>query len=332
MESLRKKFQETGFCVLKNAFPYQLIKQINQTIQTAITRYADELECSLADYLTHVSRWLHPSRLTEPLYHWIKSPLKTLAEEFIDDEVKLAKMNIISKSAHANQPVPCHQDIAYSRENPYEFSFWLALHEVNTAAGVLEFLPGSHREEIAPAVDFWDPEFVDTLQKSTRWQHQAIAVPVQTGDIIAFDSRIWHHSAYNASGEDRFALVTRWSQKSYQPPNVIPEKIPAPFGMWTCGPVTKALLKQGLATCFQPPVVSVDWTTCIALWQKKLAESKTLPFAVNGPRAQKSLKGVSILDRAATLHNGGDAQGSVYANLWRDLLQPLSEWINRKTT
>ncbi|MFW0079330.1 MAG: phytanoyl-CoA dioxygenase family protein [Coxiella endosymbiont of Haemaphysalis qinghaiensis] len=330
MKLLREKFQETGFCVLKAALPYQQIKKINQTIQTMIKHYADELECSLADYLAHVSRWHHPSRMTEAIYDLIESPLKKLTAEFIGNEVKLAKMNIISKSIYANQPVPCHQDIAYSPENPYEFSFWLALHEVNTSGGVLEFLPGSHREEIVPAIDFWNPEFVDTLQRSTRWKNQAISIPLQVGDIIVFDSCIWHRSAYNTSGKDRFALVTRWSQKSYQPPNVIPEKIPAPFGMWTCGLVTKSILKQGLVMCSQLPVVSADWTTCIALWKKKLSEPEMLPFSINGLRAQRSLKGVSILDRAATLHNGGDAQGSVYANLWRDLLQPLSKWIKHK--
>ena len=330
MELLRRKFRETGFCVLKAALPYQQIKQINQTIQTMIKHYADELECNLADYLTHVSRWHHPSRLTKAIYHLIESPLKKLTAEFIgNEEVKLAKMNIISKSLHANQPVPCHQDIAYSPENPYEFSFWLALHEVNTSSGVLEFLPGSHREKIVPPIDFWNPEFVDTLQRSTRWQSQAVSVPLQAGDIIVFDSRIWHRSAYNTSRKDRFALVTRWSQKSYQPPNVMPEKIPAPFGMWTCGLVAKSLLQQGLTSCFQPPIVSADWTTCIMLWEKKLLKPETLPFAINGLRAQRSLRGVSILDRAAALHNGGDAQGSVYAHLWRDLLQPLSKWIKQ---
>lgn len=327
MESLRKKFQAIGFCVLKKAIPFQQVKKINQTIQTTIKDYADELGCNTIDYLTHVSRWLHPSRMTEPLYDWIVPALTTLATALIENEVELVKMNIISKSSHAVQPVPCHQDIAYSRENPYEFSFWLALQEVTFSAGVMEFLPGSHTEEIAPPIDFWDPQFIDAVQISTRWQHQAMAVPVQTGDIIVFDSRIWHRSAYNVSGKDRFALVTRWRRRNYQPTKVIPEKIPTPFGMWTCGPVTRALLQQGLAACFQPPIVSVDWATCLGLWKKKLAEPENLPFSVDAPRAQNSLEGVSILDRAATLHNGGDAQGRVYANLWRDLLQPLSQWL-----
>lgn len=165
---LLKKFRETGFCILKAALSYQQIEQIEQMIQTMIKHYSDELECGLADYLEHVSRRHHPSRLTEAIYNLIKSPLKKLTEEFIGNEVELAKMNIISKFLDTNQPVPCHQNIAYSPKNPYEFSLWLALHEVNTSSGMLEFSPGNHRKAIIPDIDFWNPKFVDTLQRSTH--------------------------------------------------------------------------------------------------------------------------------------------------------------------
>lgn len=163
-------------------------------------------------------------------------------------------------------------------------------------------------------------------------KNQAISVPLQAGDIIVFDSRIWHRSAYNTSRKDRFVLVMRWNRKSYPPPHAIPEKISAPFGMWTHSLITKSILKQGIIMYFQLPVVSADWITCITLLEKKLSELKIFPFFINGLRAQRSLKGISILDRAAaTLHNGGDAQGSVCFHLWCDLLKPLSNMLDHKT-
>ncbi|WP_409014043.1 phytanoyl-CoA dioxygenase family protein [Arsenophonus sp.] len=42
-------------------------------------------------------------------------------------------------------PIPYHQDISYSRDDPYEFSLWLALQDVNLSDGVLEFLPYSQK-------------------------------------------------------------------------------------------------------------------------------------------------------------------------------------------
>ena len=44
--------------------------------------------------------------------------------------------------------------------------------------------------------------------------------------------------------------------------------------------------------------------------------------------AYKSLNDLLILHRATQLHNGGDAQGGVYPNLWHHFLHPLSQSIN----
>lgn len=328
MRSKRLTFEEKGVVVLKGVLDHESALLIQQIITTEIKKYADELACSVADYLASVSRWAHPCTMTSQLYQWVESLLKALASEFIGESVKLHKINIISKSAQADLHVPCHQDIAYSREDPYEFSLWLALQDVGLFDGVLEFLPYSHREKIEPAVDFWFPEFMDNRQTSFLWQHSAIAVPVQMGDAIVFDSRIWHRSALNQSGRDRFALVTRWSRINYQSPTEIPERVPTSFGMWTCAQVTQSLLQRGLEKCFQHPV-NADLATYLDLWQQLLIDPGKLPFDVDKLQAKKALKGVFILNHAAAQHNGGDAQGKVYAHLWHCLLHPLSQWLNQ---
>jgi len=330
MNETKKLFQEKGFSILKNVCCHETIESITKSVQANIKYCAAELDCSLADYLSNVSRWAHPSPVIENIYSLVISLLEKKVSDFIGEKIQLAKMNIICKSAYADKPVPCHQDIAYSRENPYEFSFWLALQDVGVEDGALEFLPASHLKKIEPAIDFWQPDFVDNMNLSAHWQQNKIAVPVQAGDAIAFDSRIWHRSAQNKSGSNRFALVTRWSRIDYQPPNDIPSKIPAAFGMWNCGKVTTTLLQQGLVHCFQM-AVSAELIIYIQLWQEKLAQSVKLPFAINLTRAQKALNDVGILHRAAEHHNGGDAQGIVYANLWQHLLLSLSQWLKQLT-
>lgn len=252
--------------------------------------------------------------------------LKQIAGDFLGEEAALSKVNIISKSAYANAPVPCHQDIAYSRENPYEFSLWLPLQDVTLKDGALEFLSGSHLRKIVPAVDFWEPYFEDKMYLSPDWQQNFISVPIRAGDAIVFDARIWHRSAKNESGHNRFAIVTRWSRINYCSTCEIPEKNPAKFGMWTCGALTETILKQGLLSCFQLDV-DTDLSNLIPLWQERFKEEKPLPFLVDVPKAQRSLNDLWILHKAAKLHNGGDAQGIVYPNLWHCFLKPLSEWL-----
>jgi ectoine hydroxylase-related dioxygenase (phytanoyl-CoA dioxygenase family) len=324
---MKKLFAENGFCVLKKLCSHEIIENIVKSIHTGIEYCAAELNCSQGDYLRNVSRWLHPSPVTENVYSIVKILEKNISD-FIGAKVSLKKINVICKSVNANQPIPCHQDIAYSNENPYEFSLWLSLQDVKLEDGALEFLVGSHLKTIEPAIDFWQPNFEDKMYLSYDWQQNNIAVPVQAGDAIIFDSRIWHRSAQNSSGNNRFALVTRWSRVDYQPPEDIPERVPAAFGMWTSGKITQLLLKQGLKSCFDINISS-DLITYIQLWQEKLDSPIKLPFMVDVPNVKRALNDVSILHRAAELHHGGDAQGTVYANLWQHFLLPLSLWLSQ---
>ncbi|WP_334472857.1 phytanoyl-CoA dioxygenase family protein [Arsenophonus sp. PmNCSU2021_1] len=327
MQSKRSIFEETGIVVLNNAVNRELVLLINKTVTFWINTYAKELACDIGDYLKSVSRWAHPCLMTEQFYPSIETPLMDIARAFIGGSVRLHKINIISKSAYADLPVPCHQDISYSREDPYEFSLWLALQDVNLSDGVLEFLPYSQKDKIEPAVDFWSPEFIDHKHQSAKWQKNLIKVPVKMGDVIAFDSRIWHRSAKNTSGQNRFALVTRWSRSNHPLSLDIPERIPAYFGMWTCAKVTESLLKKGLEKLSQQ-AVDADFATIIKLWQKQLTYQKKLPFNIDTEKTTKALAGVSILHYAATYHNGGDAQGKVYAHLWYSLLRLINQWLN----
>ncbi len=328
MKTAKKYFQEYGFWVLNKVYPRKQIKSVCQRIMIDIKKCANELNCSLEDYLTNVSRWLNPSPITASIDQLVETSLKQIASDFIGEEVNLSKFSIISKSAYANTPVPCHQDIAYSKEAPYEFSLWLPLDKVTLEGGVLQLLPGSHLSEIEPAVDFWQPDFIDNMYLSPYWQQNFISLPVRAGDAIVFDSRIWHRSAANRSGRNRFAIVTRWSQINYSPSCKIPEKIPANFGMWTCGALTESILRQGLSECFQLKITS-DLENYIRLWQEKLNKVKQLPFLIEVEQAQQALNNLWILHKAVQLHNGGDAQGVVYSNLWRSLLEPLSRWLEK---
>lgn len=326
MKNLKVDFEKNGFCILKNSLPSEQLEAIYQNLLTDIAKCAHELNCSLEDYLRAVSRWVDPSPITQSLRSFVETTLKEIVSDFMGEEVKLSKFNIISKSAYANGVIPCHQDIAYSKADPYEFSLWLPLQTVSIEEGSLEFLPKSHVQKIEPPVDFWTPDFVDQMFLSSDWQKNHVVVPVQLGDMIAFDARIWHRSAKNTSGLNRFALVSRWTRHTYCPPHNIPDKVPAKFGMWTCGSLTALLLQRGLLSCFQMEK-KADLSLCIPLWQQKLNQDVALPFLIDVFRAQKALQDLRILHEASQLHNGGDAQGVIYANAWHHFLSALFEWL-----
>ncbi len=327
-EFAKKEFLKSGFCVLENVYGAAEVEKIYHKIHLKIEDCANELNCRKIEYLRNISRWVDPSPLTSTIYPLMNNHFSKVATNLMGQEVQLEKVNIISKSPYAAGPVPCHQDIAYSKTNPYQFSLWLALQDVNLADGTLEFLPGSQLEAITPAIDFWQPNFEDKIHASSHWQENFVSVPVKAGDIIAFDSRIWHRSGKNQSNHYRFALVSRWRAIDYVPPLDIPEKIPVEFGMWNCGQRTEYILKQGLLYCFDINA-SANLETYIHLWQENLNNKMPLKFSVDLPQVQKALKDLWILHRATQLHNGGDAQGVVYPNLWHIFLTPLSNWLHQ---
>ncbi len=328
METIAETFVKKGVSVLPKLCSRQQTEILYQKIFESINDCAKELGCDIGCYLRNVSRWVDPSPVTQSIYAWAKLFLNKELNKVMAQEIKLNKINIISKTAYANRCVPCHQDISYSRAHPYEFSVWLALHDVSENDGVMEFLPYSHHQKIAPAVDFWQPNFIDKIALSSEWRKKSINLPVQAGDAILFDSRIWHRSAANHSNHLRFAIVTRWCRSNYKPPIHIPEKIPAYFGMWNCGQLTESLLQQGLETCFQHPM-QADLATYIDVWNTKLTQCKDIPFRVDFRQAKKSLNDLLTLHQASIQHNGGDAQGIVYPNVWVHLLEPLSKWLNK---
>ena len=234
-EDINHQWCAQGFGIMPAVCTRQQAAELLAAIQKAITFCVTDLACTRSDYLSAVSRWVMPSPLTKPLGAFVSGSLRPYLAKQIGRPVSLVKMNVISKTRYAAMPIPCHQDIAYSPHSPYEFTLWLALNDVPLDAGALQFLPGTHLEEIVEAVDFWQPNYVDSMANTDRWQKHHRSFPVKAGDGILFDARIWHGSHANRSGQERFALVTRWRSEGYQPP-MIPPIQPTGFGMWTCQP------------------------------------------------------------------------------------------------
>jgi len=317
----RKKhlLEEDGYTVLPSFFKREFLEDIHSTLISHLQSCAADLSCSYEDYMSSASRWVDPSPVTQGLTEKLFRPLQNCLELFVG-ECSLVKLNIISKTQHSLEPIPLHQDISYSPTSPYQVSGWLALTDSPLESGPLEIIVGSHKAPVQPAVDFWDPRFQasDFDSKGT-----SKALPVKAGDLILFDSRLWHGSARNTSNHERFAVVTRWIGKDYIPP-LIPPINPKPFGMWMCQQQTQRILEESLEKLFDEK--AHDYTELLLLWEKYM-EKDQLFFITDKGKAKEALKCIRILHLAHTKHNGGDAQGTLYAQLWRVLLDPLMQHL-----
>lgn len=331
MNAALVELKEKGFHVTRNVWDRKKTEIIYKILVQNIEKCAKQLECSLEDYLKNISRWTHPSPVTNSIYTQVESDFEQFSSNIIQKKVMLVELDVIRKSYNASRATPCHQDISYTPENPYDFSVWLSLQDVSMEDGVLELLPGSHLTTIDPPVDYWRPGFMDKMQMSALWKDHFRAFPVEAGDCILFDSRIWHRSNANRTGHDRVAIVTRWRILEDKPSYDIPDKVYSEFGIWTCGDLTKKLLKQGLEKIFQLNAEG-DLKNYIDLWLEIFLREEKLPIVVNTQQAQNALKDLLILHKASALQNGGDMQGIIYPAVWEHLLKPLSQWLKDHET
>lgn len=289
------RFKDEGYRVIKGVLDASLIENLKYSLHKNLAECALDLSCKEEEYLSVVSRWVHPSPVTSSLYDHLVPLLQEKAAELVGESVQLKKFNVIGKNVHCPGAIAFHQDISYSPQCPYQFSAWVALNDVHEEDGPLEVVPGSHRTPILPAVDFWSPDY----QPNHDLISKAVKVPIQAGDAIFFDSRLWHGSQESRSLSPRYAIVLRFTSDSWNLKEQIPPIQPLPFGMWTCGQETEKMLQQYFG--------KADF---MSLLEKGIASLSAYP------RVVEALKKIRILSLAALRHNGGDSTGTIYKNFW----------------
>lgn len=319
----REEFEEKGFVIAKGIIPLSLIHQIKKIVFKNIKKCARELNVSEDMYLSVISRWVNPSPVTSTIPVSLLNTLEEATKSLIKSTPYMQKLNIICKNAYCTGSVPLHQDISYSPQDPYQLSAWLSLHEITEDSGPLEVIPKSHLGPISSAVDFWSPEYHPDLSLNKS----VMKLFLSPGDVVFFDSRLWHGSAEKKDFKPRYALVTRWSGENWKLDQRIPPISPHFFGMWTSGDMTQKILMKGAELLFNKK--ACEFTNLLELWIEVL-NMYTFPFYVNAEKAIESLTKIKILHLAYLKHNGGDATGTLYKNLWINLLCPLHNHIKSK--
>ncbi len=319
--SRHEQFLNDGYVVVRNVIPRHAIEQLKETVFKRIKECVSQLNITEDAYLSAVSRWVAPSPIISNFPSFILDGLSQATKEIVGGAFSLNKFNIICKNKHCSGAVPYHQDISYSPNEPYQFSSWLAIHDIMIDSGPLEVIPGSHLESIAPAIDFWSPDYIEdlTLKKYAK------PLPILAGDVVFFDSRLWHGSSENFSLAPRFAFVARWTAKNWQKAQPIPPINPKSFGMWNCGDITQQILSEGLKILFHKE--EGDFVRLIDEWINVL-KNMPLTFSIDTNQALSSLNKVKILHLAYLHHNGGDATGTIYKTLLRTFLSPLKDYLD----
>ncbi len=109
---------------------------------------------------------------------------------------------------------PCHQDSFYFPFVPARpvVGVWIAATEASLDNGCLYVVPGSHREPVHEHIpDQRENANVGYMEIVDYELENAIAVEMQPGDVLLFDSHLMHFSRDNTSDRRRAAMVYHYA-------------------------------------------------------------------------------------------------------------------------
>lgn len=129
------------------------------------------------------------------------------AQLFQQSGATLLHDHIIQKPRSHSEEVPWHQDYPYwPVDTPQALSVWVALDDLDTDAGVLEVVSGSHLLGERAAVDFMQGSQLPTFLKDSA----IVPLIVERGDAVILHALTWHRSCPNTSIPNRRAYISLW--------------------------------------------------------------------------------------------------------------------------
>lgn len=140
--------------------------------------------------------------------------------EILSDHVIFLSDKVVAKDAAMDFGSPWHQDWPYWRGS-HKVSAWIALDPATKENGCLRVVSGSHRRgELAHAGAVDDGRgFDNRLAPDQLDESEAVALEVGAGDAVLFHDLLFHASYPNASGQDRWALISTYKDGHHEDPD-----------------------------------------------------------------------------------------------------------------
>jgi ectoine hydroxylase-related dioxygenase (phytanoyl-CoA dioxygenase family) len=137
--------------------------------------------------------------------------------------------HMIDKPPHTGHETPWHQDEAFWELDLgyHACGVWLALDDVDTDNGCMEFLPGSHLDGIRTHRHLYDDPMVSALVIDDVDASAVVPVPLRAGGATFHSQRTMHHTGPNGSDRRRraYAIEVQLPPVKIDPPKVHPWKL-----------------------------------------------------------------------------------------------------------
>lgn len=145
----------------------------------------------------------------------LHAPILDAVEGILGPDIMLYSVEFLTKEAHTRHIVTMHQDLAYWGMGHMDqiLTAWLALSPATTTSGCMDFVKGSHKNEIIPHADSFD-----ALNLLSRGQEitvdvapeDKIPVELAPGFISLHHGLTIHGSGPNSSDDRRIGVAIRY--------------------------------------------------------------------------------------------------------------------------
>jgi hypothetical protein len=134
----------------------------------------------------------------------------SIAKQILGDEARFFLDLSILKKPKIGAATPWHQDEAF-RDPRFEYkelTIWLALQEVNSETGCMQFVPGSHKRPVLEHRSVNDDPTSQALQCSGPFDTSTIVTcPLPLGGCTIHHAGTLHSAGPNVSAMPRFAYI-----------------------------------------------------------------------------------------------------------------------------
>lgn len=145
-----------------------------------------------------------------------------IAKQLLGADAAYGSDHAIRKAPHSEVETPWHQDEAYwDADKEYNaISIWVPLQEATLQNGCMQFVPGTHQQEVLPHHPIGnDPRVIGLeVDNPEELSRGAVACPLPPGGATIHHSRTLHFTGANLTDEPRRAYIMAFGTPAKQLP------------------------------------------------------------------------------------------------------------------
>ncbi|MFN8287510.1 MAG: phytanoyl-CoA dioxygenase family protein [Chitinophagales bacterium] len=196
-ENIRRGLKENGYVILENFFDADRVNALKKI-------YAQTHKIEQQDGGLFVSIYSANTEYRKKIHADIRQVIEPLLLQFLTN-FKVSCYNFIVKAPGPKSALFIHQDMALTDENLFSpISIWSPLENLNIENGPMCVLPKSHYL-IPPYRNLYNKlPFSDIYPLVYKYMKPLL---LKAGDLLIFDSRVFHNSLLNTTARNRVAIA-----------------------------------------------------------------------------------------------------------------------------